>query len=80
MRNGLSAANGVCNWSKFMSELEKLKTQNAELADRIAKLEEAAKPPKPFKSEWRGPIDYTQGMSMGRSAMQAMIDARFRLD
>ena len=28
-----------------MSELEKLKTQNAELADRIAKLEEAAKPP-----------------------------------
>ena len=31
-----------------MSELEKLKAQNAELNDRIAKLEEAAEPPKPF--------------------------------
>jgi hypothetical protein len=58
-----------------MSELEKLKAQNAELADRIAKLEAAAKPAEPFKSDWRGPIDYTQGMSMPRSAMQAMADA-----
>ena len=58
-----------------MSELEKLKAQNAELNDRITKLEAAAKPAEPFKSDWRGPIDYTQGMSMPRSAMQAMIDA-----
>jgi hypothetical protein len=58
-----------------MSELEKLKAQNAELSERIAKLEAAAKPAEPFKSDWRGPIDYTEGMSMGRSAMQAMIDA-----
>jgi hypothetical protein len=57
-----------------MSELEKLKAQNAELSDRIAKLEAAAKPPKPV--EWvHQPPDYTAGMSMSRSAMQAMIDA-----
>ena len=55
-------------------DLDALRKQNAELNDRIAKLEEAAKPPKPFKSEWRGPIDYTAGMSMGPSAMQAMVD------
>src|SRR5215470_8937947 len=51
-----------------MSELEELKK-------RVAELEKAAKPPEPFVSDWKGPVDYTQGMSMPRSAMQAMIDA-----
>lgn len=48
-----------------MSELEKLKAQNVELSDRIAKLEEAAKPPKPV--EWvHQPPDYTAGMTAQR--------------
>ena len=58
-----------------MSELEKLKAQNAELADRIAKLEEAAKPPPKSEPFVMPRIDYTEGMSMPRNAMQAMIDA-----
>jgi hypothetical protein len=58
-----------------LEKLEKLKAQNAELSDRIAKLEEAAKPPEPFKSEYRGPIDRTAGMSMPANAMKAMVDA-----
>jgi hypothetical protein len=57
-----------------MSELEKLKAQQSELAERIAKLEEAAKPAKPVEYVHQRP-DYTAGMTMGRSAMQAMIDA-----
>jgi hypothetical protein len=61
------------NRSKQMSELEKLKAQNVELADRIAKLEAAAKPPELFKSDYRGPIDYTAGMSMPKSAMLDLI-------
>jgi hypothetical protein len=61
-----------------MSEMEKLKAQNAALADRIAKLEEAAKPAKPAEEGppyVHQPPDYTAGMTMGRSAMQAMSDA-----
>jgi hypothetical protein len=58
-----------------MSELEKLKAQQSELADRIAKLEEAAKPPEPFKSEYQGPIDYTAGMTMPKSALEAMVNS-----
>ena len=61
-----------------MSEEEKsveaLRAENDALRKRMEKLEEQVNP-KPFKSEWRGPIDYTEGMSMPRSAMQAMIDA-----
>jgi hypothetical protein len=58
-----------------MSELEKLKAQNAELNDRISKLEEAAKPPKPFEPlVWQKP-DPTEGMSMDRETMQAMVKA-----
>jgi hypothetical protein len=54
---------------------EELKRQNKELSERIAKLEEAAKPPKPSEPwTWQKP-DPTEGMSMPRSAMQAMIDA-----
>jgi cell division protein FtsB len=59
--------------AKSMSELEKLKAQNAELADRIAKLEEAANPAKPVEYVHQRP-DYTAGMSMGRSTIQAMLD------
>ena len=51
-----------------MSELEDLKK-------RVAELEKAAKPPEPFKSDWRGPIDRTEGMSMPKSAMLEMIRA-----
>jgi hypothetical protein len=58
-----------------MSELEKLQRQNAELADRIAKLEEAAKPPKPSEPFVMPRIDYTEGMTMPRNAMEAMVDA-----
>jgi hypothetical protein len=58
-----------------MSELEKLKAQNAELSDRITKLEEAAKPPKPFEPYVMPRFDPTENMSMPRNAMQAMIDA-----
>ena len=58
-----------------MSELEKLKAQNAELADRIAKLEEAAKPPEPFVPRPRIQFDPTEGASMPRSAMKQMVDA-----
>jgi hypothetical protein len=58
-----------------MSELENLKAENAKLEDRIAKLEKAAEPPKPFVREPMPTIDYTAGMSMPREAIQAMIDA-----
>jgi hypothetical protein len=58
-----------------MTELEKLKAQNAELNDRIAKLEEAAKPPEPFVPMPMPRRDPTEGMSMDRATMQAMIDA-----
>ena len=48
-------------------ELDALEAQNKELSDRIAKLEEAAKPPKPFRAEYRSqPIDYTAGMAWGQ--------------
>ena len=56
-------------------EIKKLEAQNAELSDRIAKLEEAAKPPKPFVPGPRIQFDRTEGACMPRSAMQAMIDA-----
>src|SRR5262245_52434524 len=51
-----------------MSELEELKK-------RVAELEKAAKPAEPFKSDWKGPVDYTQGMSMPASAMRDLINA-----
>ena len=52
-----------------MTELEKLKAQNAELNDRIAKFEKAAKPPKPFVP-WPMPRrDLTEGMRMERATM-----------
>ena len=61
-----------------MSEEEKsveaLRAENEALRKRMEKLEEQVNP-KPFKSEYRGPIDYTEGMRMPRNAMQAMIDA-----
>jgi len=55
-----------------MSELEKLKAQNAELADRIAKLEEANKPAEPFVPFVMPRFEPTEGMSMSREAMQRM--------
>ena len=55
-----------------MNELEKLKAQNAELNDRIAKLEEAAKPPKPFVPRPMPRRDLTEGASMDRASMLRM--------
>ena len=57
-----------------MDEVEKLKAENDALRKRMEKLEEQVNPkPRP---EWvHQPPDYTAGMSMPRSAMQAMIDA-----
>ena len=57
-----------------MSEIEKLKAQNAELSDRIAKLEEAAKPPKPVEWTWQKP-DYTANARMPDSVLREMLAA-----
>jgi hypothetical protein len=58
-----------------MSELEKLKAQNTELSDRIAKLEAAAKPPEPFVPMPMPRRDPTEGMSMDRETMREMVRA-----
>jgi hypothetical protein len=50
-----------------MSELDDLKKQVNELKDQLNP------PPRPPSTH--APRDYTEGMSMPRSAMQAMIDA-----
>jgi hypothetical protein len=52
-------------------ELEALQARNAELEDRIEKLEKAAKPPEPFVSNHKR-YDPTEGMTMPKSAMRAM--------
>jgi hypothetical protein len=57
------------------TELDELKAQNAKLTERIAKLEEAAKPPEPFVPGPRFQFDPTANASMPASAMKAMIDA-----
>ena len=41
---------------------------------RVDELERAAKPPKPFVSDW-APIDFTAGMSMPRSTLIEMQNA-----
>jgi hypothetical protein len=55
-------------------ELDDLKQRNEELEVRIAMLENRLNP-KPLPPSNRGPVDYTEGFSMPRSAMQAMTDA-----
>lgn len=50
-------------------------TELEALRARIAKLEEAAKPPKPFVPGPRIQFDPTEGASMPPSAMKAMVDA-----
>jgi hypothetical protein len=50
----------------------------AALKKRVAELEEKAKPPEPFVPKPYEPIDWTRGMSMPRSAMEAMIAAEPR--
>jgi hypothetical protein len=52
-------------------ELDELKAENAKLTDRIAKLENQLNP-KPLPESNRGPVDYTEGFSMPRNAMEAM--------
>jgi len=54
--------------TKEMTEIEELKK-------RVAELEKAAKPAEPFVPVPRYQFDPTEGMSMPRSAIQAMIDA-----
>ena len=49
-------------------------TELEALRARIAKLEEAAKPPKPFVPGPRIQFDPTEGASMPPSAMKAMAD------
>jgi hypothetical protein len=49
------------------NELAKLKKEVAELKDQLN--------PPPRKQSYSAPFDYTAGMSMPKSAMQAMIDA-----
>jgi hypothetical protein len=56
-------------------ELEEIKARNAELEDRIAKLEEAAKPPEPFVPMPRIQFDPTEGASMPPSALREMMKA-----
>ena len=56
-------------------ELEEIKARNAELEDRIAKLEEAAKPPEPFVPGPRFQFDPTANASMPASALKAMVNA-----
>jgi hypothetical protein len=55
-------------------ELEALKARNAELEERIEKLENQLNP-KPLPASNRGPRDYTEGFSMPPSAMRAMVEA-----
>jgi hypothetical protein len=56
------------------TELDELKAENAKLTDRIEKLENQLNP-KPLSASNRGPRDYTEGFSMPKSAMRAMVDA-----
>jgi hypothetical protein len=56
-----------------MSELEKLKAELEIEKAKLKALQDQINPPPREPS--RGPIDYTEGMSMPRNAMQAMIDA-----
>ena len=55
-------------------DIAKLKAENDALKDRLTKLENQIDPPPRPRSNY-APHDYTQGFSMPRSAMQAMIDA-----
>jgi hypothetical protein len=58
-----------------MSEEEKALRLEFELQKaELKKLRDQVNPP-PREPSTRGPIDYTQGMSMPRSAMQALVDA-----
>lgn len=45
-----------------------------DLEARIAKLEEDAKPAKPFVSNWKPPINPLDRVSMPASAVQALVD------
>jgi hypothetical protein len=51
-------------------EFDELKAQNAKLTERIAKLEEAAKPPEPFVPFSMPRFDPTEGASMHPSTMK----------
>ena len=56
-----------------MSELEKLKAELEIEKGKLKALQDQINPPPREPS--RGPIDYTEGMTMPRNAMEAMVDA-----
>jgi hypothetical protein len=56
-----------------MSELEKLRAELEIEKAKLKALQDQINPPPREPS--RGPIDYTEGMTMPRNAMEAMVDA-----
>jgi hypothetical protein len=58
-----------------MPKIEIEQTELDELKARVAELEKAGKPPEPFKSEPRQPIDYTAGATMDRETMRDLATA-----
>jgi hypothetical protein len=56
-------------------DLDDLKAKNSALEHRLAKLEKAAEPSKPFIPMPMPRFDPTSGASMPRSAMEAMLGA-----
>jgi hypothetical protein len=60
------------NNDDLKAEIDQLKKRQTELE---AKLAEAGKPPAPFKSEPRQPIDYTAGASMDRETTRDLASA-----
>jgi hypothetical protein len=58
-----------------MTKAEKQADELAELRARVAELERANKPPKPFKEEPWQRYDPTANMTMPLNALRAMVDA-----
>jgi hypothetical protein len=56
-----------------MSELEKLKAELEIEKAKLKALQDQINPPP--REPYQAPIDYTQGMSMPKSALEAMVDA-----
>jgi len=55
-------------------EVEKLKTENDALRNRVEKLEERVNPP-PRKQSYSAPFDHTAGMSMPVASIREMVNA-----
>ena len=60
---------------KSVSGNEKGNPMSDELEDlkkRVAELEKAAKPAEPFKSDYRGPVDYTANATQAINSTQGV--------